>query len=141
MKAIRFTNKRQTKSFTIFTAIAIILSILIFSNLDVYINKQIAYFLITILSFFSILSAVKKAGKEFEEIIIDEENLKFYFQNKMKDSLLVSKSQISITMINDSIIDIKNKTSKKLIGRVNKNNLENITDWDVLLDFFATSNH
>lgn len=132
MKAIRFKNKSQTNTYNRYTIIAVVLSILIFSGLDVYINKQVAYLLVTILSAFSIYSAIKKASKEFEEIIINESSMKFYFQNKMKEPISISKENIAIS-IDGEIIKFDNVETKQIIGQANKSKLENDSDWETLL--------
>jgi hypothetical protein len=132
MKAFRFKNKPQTNTYTIYTLIAVALSISIFSGLNLYINKQVAYLLVTILSSISIYSAIKKAGKEFEEIMIQESDIKFYFQNKMKEPISIPKTKISVKLVSD-ILEFENKETKKIIGQAHKNKLENEGDWEVLI--------
>ncbi len=134
MRAFRFKNKPQTNTYTIYTLIAVGLSIFIFSGLDVYINKQIAYLLVAILSFISIMSAVKKAGKGFEEIIVQENDIKFYFNNKMKEPLLISKTMVSVLFSEDNV-EFTNNESKKVIGYAYKSKLENQDDWEELIKY------
>lgn len=135
MKAFRFKNKPQTNTYTIYTLIAVALSIVIFSGLDIYINKQVAYLLVTILSSISLYSAIKKAGKEFEEIMIQENDIKFYFQNKMKEPLTIPRAKVSAIFLEDTI-EFSNEELKKIIGRAYKNKLENEEDWESLIASF-----
>lgn len=133
MKNFRFRNKPQTKAYTIYTLIAVVLSILIFSGLDIHISKQMAYLLATTLSFISILSAVKKAGKEFEEIIFQQDDIKFYFYNKMKDPLVIPKTKVSALILDGNAIELTNNETQKVIGQAFKNKLENTEDWEDLI--------
>lgn len=134
-KIFRFKNKQQTNTYTVYTLIGVALSILIFSGLDVFINKQVAYLLVTILSSISIMSAIRKANNEFEEIIIQENEIKFYFQNKMKEPLTISKMEIFVKVLEDTI-ELKNKETENTIGKAHKNKLENQYDWDKLTSCF-----
>jgi hypothetical protein len=135
MKAFRFKNKPQTNTYTIYTLIAVALSIFIFSGLDIYINKQVAYLLVTILSSISIYSAIKKAGKEFEEIMVIENDIKFYFHNKMKEPLIIPKAKVS-AIVSEGTIEFSNAESKKIIGTAYKDKLENESDWEGLVIHF-----
>lgn len=136
MKAFRFKNKQQTSSYTIYTLIAVVLSIFILSNMDIYINKPVAYLLVSVLSSVSLLAAIKKASKEFEEIAFQENNIKFYFQNKMKQPLSFKKLEVSTVILDDTIefTDIK---LDKLIGKAHKIKLEEGYDWNELLKYIG----
>jgi len=134
MNAFRFKNKPQTNTIIIYTSIAGVLSILIFTGFDIYINKQMAYLLASILSFISVMSAIKKAGKEFEEIIVRENDFKFYFGNKMKEPLLISKTKVS-AFLSGNNVKFTNNESKKIIGYAYKSKLENEGDWDELIKY------
>jgi len=134
MNAFRFKNKPQTNTIIINTSIAGVLSILIFTGFDIYINKQMAYLLASILFFISAMSAIKKAGKEFEEIIVRENDFKFYFGNKMKEPLLISKTKVS-ALLSENNIKFTNNESKKIIGYAYKSKLENEGDWDELIKY------
>lgn len=138
MKAFRFKNKQQTNTYTIYTLIAAALSIFIFSGLDIYINKQVAYLLVTILSSISIMSAIRKANKEFEEIMIHENVIKFYFQNKIKEPLIIPKSKVSTLVLNETI-EFSNEESKKVIGIAHKSKIESERDWENLIMYFQSS--
>tara|TARA_B100000768_G_scaffold110141_1_gene102110 strand:+ start:18 stop:434 length:417 start_codon:yes stop_codon:yes gene_type:complete len=138
MKSFKFVNKQQAKTYSIFTIISVILAIFIFSNLDTFINKHVAYLLVTILSFISIMVSVKKAGKEFVEIVIENESVKFYYFNKMKAPFIISKREISISLENDKL-EFKNLKSGEFIGRVYKNRIEEVAKWDDLLACIRSS--
>lgn len=132
MKTFRFLHEKYLNSYSIYTLIAVALSIFIFIGLNIYISKAFAYLLVSILSFCSIMTAVRKASREFEEIVINEGNIKFYFQNKMKEPLSIAKSEISIVIVDDSIV-FTNIKSGKLIGKAYKIKLEQGYDWEELL--------
>lgn len=134
MQVFRFFNKQQTKTYMVFTIISIVLSIFIFSNLDShYINIHLAYLFVVILSFISIMYSIKQASRSFEEIIIEEKSIKFYFFNKMKKPISTFIDELDIQQDNNKIT-IKNKESKELIGEAFKNRLENIEKWDELIN-------
>ncbi|MCJ0743671.1 hypothetical protein [Pedobacter montanisoli] len=129
MRVFRF-KRIKTGAYTAYTVIAVILSIFIFTGLNMYINKPIAYLLVSIMSLISILLAVKKAGKEFEEIVIfEDDKLKFYFQNRMREPLIISKSEISLTILEDEV-EFKTSNTDKFIGKAYKVNLEADYSWE-----------
>ena len=132
MKVFKFKNKQQTDTYTIYTVIAAVLSIFIFFNLNIYINKAVAYLLVTIVSSLSILFSMKKASKEFVEISFQENNIKFNFLNKLKEPISVCKSEISAVILDDSI-EFTNVPLGKIIGIAYKFKLEEGSDWDEFL--------
>lgn len=132
MKAFKFKKKKNAKYYNIYTFVAIVLSVFIFARLDIYVNKQVAYLLATVLAAISLRSAMKKASKELAEIVFQEKNVKFYFQNKLREPLSLSMSDLSFQIINDSI-EVGNINLIKVIGTVNKIDLEDGYDWDEFL--------
>ncbi len=135
MKVYKFQNKQQAKVYAIFTVIGMALSIIIFSSLDIYIDASIASLLISILGVISITVSIKNASKEFEEIKIDENNVKLYFINKLKKPLEIQKSDLYVENIKEQLV-YKKLTTSEFIGRVYKNRLEEPEKWHQLIESF-----
>lgn len=135
MKSFKFRIKQEAKTYTIFTFVAIVLSVFIFAGLNTYIDKYEAYLLVSILSFVSIMVAIRKANFGFKEISIEDETVKFYFLNKNKISLTIPKSSISV-IIDENRIEFKFRDTDKLIGRAYKNRIIEPLKWDDLMNCF-----
>ena len=124
MKVFKFSNKQQAKTYTFFTILSVVAGIYIFSSLDkLMISPSVAYLLVAILSFVSIMVSIKKAGKIFEEIIVDEGKVEFSFANKMKDKLRTEVGKIILIESNDKL-KVKDKETGVLIGVAFKNRIE-----------------
>ncbi len=124
MKIFKFSNKHQAKTFTFFTVLSVATSIYIFSSLDeLMISPSVAYLLVSILSFVSIMFSIRRAGKMFDEIIVDGEKVEFYFANKMKYKLQTEVSKVRLIESND-VIKIEDKLTGKLIGIAHKSSIE-----------------
>ncbi len=139
MKAFRFSHKPQLKVYILFTILALAFSILIFTKLNQYVNIRLLFLFSSIASSISMYITIKKASKEFEEIMILEDEIKFYFQNKMKDPILLSKKNVKVTVLEDKIEFIKIDSSK-IIGTAHKNKLENSEEWKKLVLSVNTAN-
>lgn len=132
MESFKFLKKQQAKTYTIFTVISILLTIFMLSNLETFVNKEVAYLFVVILSSISMWISIKKASREFEKIIIDDEEIRFFFINKMKAPLILPKNKIKID-IYDSKIEFYNLIKDNLIGRVYKNRIIGIQKWNNLI--------
>lgn len=129
MKVFRFSRKEQVKLFTGLTIVSVIFSIILFASLDhMIINQSIALLIVSIFSFISLQMSIKKASKVFEEIIIHEDNIKFYFVNKAKKSLEKKLSEI-LVKDNSEYIEIFDVSSNQLIGKAYKNKIEKPDMW------------
>lgn len=140
MQAFKFSNKQQPKTYTIFTIISIIIGIFIFWSLDnLKISSSFAYLIVTIISFISIMMSIKKAGKTFKEIIVDENEVSFYFLNQLKDKRVIDVNKIKL-IEKDSFIEIIEKDTRISIGIGYKNRIENKDKWDLLLECLKNNN-
>lgn len=141
MEAFRFKNKKskEIKAIAIASIVGVIFSVLIFSETDFVIEPHILYLLATIVSFVLVMAAIKKAGKEFEEIIIEGDYVKFYFFNKMKDVLKVNKDDI-LVKVDEEKIEFENKSTGYQIGKSYKNKIEESERWDELVSCFTVQN-
>lgn len=74
---------------------------------------------------------VKDSKKVFNQIAIDEQTFKFYFQYAFKDSLSFHRSEVSVEVFEDKI-EYKDKKSNELIGTLYKKQLKGEEDWNVL---------
>jgi len=141
MKSYKFYNKQDVKMYTIFTILGVILSITIFSNMmDSSLKRSFAYLFVTILSFISIMVSIKQSSKQFSEIVIDDEKIKFYFQNKMKSPLTLPKKEVAIINYDD-IVEFRD-LSNNFIGKAYKNKIVESEKWNELcesIDRFHTS--
>ena len=138
MKVFKFLNKNLAKRYVIIACILTVLTIAMFLNLDIYVNPSYAYLVAAILSYISIMVAVKKASTEIEEIIIDDDTAKIYFFNRKKKSLLFPISEI-LLKINDEKVELL-KPTDELIGVIYKNRLEQPNQWDELICIFEKNN-
>lgn len=128
MKVFRFSNKQQNNTYLIFTIISAILAIVILLNLDVNFNKQIAYLLVSVLSFISIMVSIKEAGKEFLEITISDDLVKFTFRNKKKGNLSILKEDLLVD-VEEEKVEFKNRKTNELIGKSYKNRIIEKEEW------------
>ena len=136
MIAFRFSTKGQAKTYTFFTILSAIFAILIFSSLDkLLISSELAYFIVAILSGISAIVSIKKAGKTFEEIILEEHTVTFYFANKMKEKMKTTIADIEV-VLNDDFMEIHDSKVNKLIGRAYKNRIEDKSKWQDLVQCF-----
>ena len=137
MKAFRFkkNNSTEIKNYSVAVIFGIVISVFLFSGIDVVINPSILYLIAAIVSLIAIMLAIKKAGKEFEEILIEEEHVTFYFSNKMKDPISVEKQNL-ITRIDGDKIEFEHKLNGSIIGASNRRNIENSSKWNELLESF-----
>ena len=132
MKVFKFSKKTQTKLFTGLTLVAVIFSILIFSSIDrLIINQGVALLIVSVFSFVSLLLSIRKASKIFEEIIIHEENIRFYFVNKAKKNLEMKRSEIKV-IVHKDIIEIVDLSTNQLIGKAYQNKIEDPDLWERL---------
>ncbi len=134
MEVYRFKNdkSKEVKTYTVAVIVGLIFSIILFSGTSFSINPSILYLLATIVSAISIIIEIKKSGKEFKEIMIEEDYIKFYFFNKMKDALVIDKKDI-LVKIDEEKIEFENKSASSQIGRSYKNKMEDIQRWDELI--------
>ena len=132
MQTFKFSYKKQNLITQILpTLIIIIGAVIAFSTIELPINKNFVFLLSSIITFLLILRIVRKASKNIEEVQILEDSHKFYFHNKAKDPLKISKSDISIDIQDDGII-FRTKEDK-LIGTALKKTIEEIEDWNKLV--------
>lgn len=138
MEAYRFKNKKnkEVKNYTIAVIAGLIFSILIFSGTDFSIRPSILYLLAAVVSAIAIIIAIRKSGKEFEEIIIEEGRIKFYFFNKMKDALVIDKKDVSVK-VDEEKIEFENKSTGSQIGKSYRNKMEEFERWDDLVAHLA----
>lgn len=134
MKVFKFLNKKQARTYLIMTCVCVVLTISIFLNLDIHVNTSDAFLVASILSYISIMIAVKKASTEIEEIIIDNDVAKIYFFNKKKKSLLFPISEISLKINGEKVEFFK--STDELIGVIYKNRMEQPDQWDDLILIF-----
>lgn len=140
MRAFRFSTKGQAKTYTFFTIISVIIGVFIFSNLDNFtISSSLAYLIVSIISFISIMVSIKKASRTFEEIIIDGNKVSFYFANKLKDKVVIDIDGIS-SIEKENLIEIRERQTDVFIGRGYKNRIEDKDKWDLLLKCLKNNN-
>jgi|GEM_PF-6268878 len=138
MKVYKFLNKNLANTYVIIACVVTVLSVTMFLNLDIHINTSYAFLVASILSYISIMIAVKKASTEIEEIIVDNDVAKIYFFNKKKKPQLFSINEISLK-INDEKVELL-KPTDELIGVIYKNRLEQPNQWDELICIFEKNN-
>lgn len=140
MEAFRFSTKGQAKSYIIPTVLSVIIGIFIFLyRHKIKISPSIAYLIAAIISFISLMISIKEASKTFEEIIIDNEKVSFYFSNKLKSKIIIDITEVSLVET-ESLIKIIEKRRGILIGRVYKNRIENREKLEKLIECF-NNNH
>lgn len=136
MKAFRFSTKGQAKNYSVLTIINVLIAVVIFLNIDsLYINRRAAFLIVSLASLFSIILAIKKASKMFEEIILEEHTVTFYFANKMKEKMKTTIADIEV-VLNDDFMEIHDSKVNKLIGRAYKNRIEDKSKWQDLVQCF-----
>jgi len=135
MTAFRFNNIK-TPDFTTYTILVALLTFFILSNINVAISKSVGYLMLTILSSLAVWSRIKKANKEFGEIMFRENSIVFYFQNTMKNSFSVLKSDVSV-LVTEDIIEFTDTKSGKKIETAYKSKLEKEHSWEELLKCLA----
>lgn len=143
MKVFKFFSKEHIGIRRIYFCIGVIFGLFVIVGSDNSIgeelasyNKDIAYLLVSILSLISAVLSAKQASKEFEEIIIEGESVKFVFFHKMKNHLLVKKSEMSV-VVNEAFIEMKRVSSGELIGIVYKDRIKEGSVWEDLIDCFS----
>ena len=135
MKVYRFKSTVTQTSLAISTAIGVVISFFIFNNTDIYISKEAAYLVVSLLSLASVWLSIKRAGKEFEEVLIfDNEEVKLFFHNKMKTPITLSKRQIDLIVSEDKV-EFFRRNENIFVGRAIKTALEGGYDWS---DFLAS---
>lgn len=133
MKAYRFKHKSQTQTYSFLTVVAAVLGFFIFMGMEEYnLIKEIAYLIVVALSGVSILSAMKKASKLIEEVMIEEDVYTFYFMNKLKSSVKVPRKDVSV-VVDKEFIEFKYLTGE-FIGRAERSALEKSYRWEDLLE-------
>ena len=140
MQAFKFSTRGQAKTYTIFTVISVLIGIFVFSDFhDLTISSSVAFLIAIIISFISLMISVKKANKTFEEIIIDEKKVSFYFSNKIKDKIVMDIDTVSLIEKENLIEIIEEKTGVSIdIGY--KNRIENSERMEVLINCFNNTN-
>lgn len=131
MQVFKFSKKEQVNVFSIFMTISICLGILLFldwNNLNLHVST--AFLVVSLISFVSLISSVKKANKTFKKIIVENDKVVFYFLNKMKDKLTLNVNQFRIDVKDDfmEVRDIKGD----IIGKAYKNRI-NKEEWVSLI--------
>lgn len=137
MQVFEFSTKEQTNIFSVFTTIGISIGVLLFfdwQNLNLHAST--AFFVVSLISFISLVKEIKKANKTFRKIIVDENKVDLYFSNKMKDKIILNMDEFSITEKADSI-EFKN-SQEEIIGKVYRNRLKVKEEWIVLINLLPT---
>lgn len=132
MQVFEFSIKEQTNIFSVFTTVGISIGVLLFfdwQNLNLHAST--AFFVVTLISFISLIKEIKKANKTFRKIIVDENKVDLYFSNKMKDKIILNMDEFFITEKADSIEFINSQ--EEIIGKVYKNRLKIKEEWIVLI--------
>src|SRR5699024_9542216 len=125
MQTFRFSKKQQPRTYTVFTIISIIVGIIVFWSLDnLKISSSLAYLMVTIISFISIMMSIKKENKTFEEIIIDGNKVSFSFASKIKNKIVKDLNSV-ILIEKEDLLEVKEKDSEVSIGVGYKNRIEN----------------
>lgn len=136
-QVFEFSTKEQTNIFSVFTTIGISIGVLLFfdwQNLNLHAST--AFFVVSLISFISLVKEIKKANKTFRKIIVDENKVDLYFSNKMKDKIILNMDEFSITEKADSI-EFKN-SQEEIIGKVYRNRLKVKEEWIVLINLLPT---
>ena len=140
MQAFKFSTRGQAKTYTIFTVISVLIGIFVFSDFhDLTISSSVAFLIAIIISFISLMISVKKANKTFEEIIIDEKKVSFYFSNKIKDKIVMDIDTVSL-IEKENLIEIIEEKTGVSIGIGYKNRIENSERMEVLINCFNNTN-
>jgi|SRR5690625_1280677 len=131
MQVFEFSSKEQVNVFSIFMTISITLGILVFFDLNDYsLHASTAFFIVSLISFISLILAVKRANKTFKEIRVDKNKFDFHFTNKMKDRITLHANQFSV-VLKDDFIEIKDNEGN-IIGKAYKNRIKIKEGWVVL---------
>lgn len=139
MQTFRFSKKQQPRTYTVFTIISIIVGIIVFWSLDnLKISSSLAYLMVTIISFISIMMSIKKANKTFEEIIIDGNKVSFSFASKIKNKIVKDLNSV-ILIEKEDLLEVKEKDSEVSIGVGYKNRIENSEILEELIKCFNVS--
>lgn len=137
MKIFKFINKKHGTTNVIFIIAYVIIGYLIFSGVKSnYFNTHVAFLIVAILSFISVIRSVRKASLEFSEILIDDNVAKLYYFKVTKKPSVVKIKDIRIKL-NDIKVELFNKTSDILIGRAYKNKIEDTDKWNELIKCFS----
>jgi hypothetical protein len=133
MKAYRFNHKSQTQTYSFLTVVAVVLGFFILMGMEEYkLSKEVAYLIVVALSGVSVLSAIKKASKRIEEVMIEEDVYTFYFMNKLKSSVKIPRKKVSVVVDKD-FVEFKYLTGE-FIGRAERSALEKSYSWEDLLE-------
>lgn len=113
MKVYSFKKK---KSVNIFSLLAILLGMLIVFGMNKWnISFSLVYLLVSIFSLIYILVNAKKARKRIEKLIVNDGELTVYFENKLKEKLVMQVSDVCF-MSNEEVFEIQTKKHRELVG-------------------------
>lgn len=133
MQTFKFSTKEQGRIYSILTTSAITLGIvLLFQWGNLKLDSSLAFMIVSIISFVSLIISLKKASKTFVKISIDANSVNFQFANKMKDNVRTCIKEIELIEKDDEI-EIVNKKDGTILGKAYRNRIENKEDWSVLI--------
>lgn len=133
MQTFKFSTKEQGRIYSILTAAVITLGIiLLFQWNNLKLDSSLAFMIVSIISFISLIISLKKASKTFVQISIDANRVNFHFANKMKDNIQICIEEIELIEKNDEL-EVVNNEDGTILGKAYRNRIENKEDWSVLI--------
>jgi hypothetical protein len=132
MEAFRFQNRNRRKKVTGISIIISLFSVFVIIGFFGKTFKPLTFFLAAVISFIGIMFQIRKASFEFEELLIYDEYLKLYHQNKMKLPIEAKINELVIEISSDKITISSNK-DQKLLGYALKESIESQDKWDILV--------
>ncbi len=123
MKKYKFVNKKQGTTYTTISILLVIVMVILFSSLDVNINKYFIFFLASLMSFISTILLIKQASKNFEEILFNDEFVSVRFFNRMKKVLSLKRNEMKVRIEEKKIVFLKSDTNE-IIGIAHKEMIE-----------------
>jgi uncharacterized membrane protein len=136
MKEYKFVNKKQGTAYTTISILLVIVMVVLFSSLDININKYFIFFLASLISFISTFFLIKQASKNFEEIQFNDELVSVRFFNRMKKVQSLKRKETKVK-IEDKKIILLNTGSNEIIGIAHKEMMDDPSKWEELTNAFS----
>lgn len=136
MKEYKFVNKKQGTTHTTISILLVIVMVILFSSLDININKYFIFFLASLISFISTILLIKQASKNFEEILFNDEFVSVRFFNRMKKVLSLKRNEMKVRIEDKKIVFLKSDTNE-IIGIAHKEMIEDPSKWEDLTNVLS----
>ncbi|WP_417601712.1 hypothetical protein [Owenweeksia hongkongensis] len=114
MKVYSFKRK---KSLNIFSLLTVLLGMFIVFGMNQWnIGFSYVYLFVSVFSYIYVRKSAKKARERFEKIVVNEREVTFYFENKLKEKLVMQVSDVCFKN-NEEAFEIQSKGDKELVGK------------------------